>query len=332
MWARRIFLAILAFVTVPLALGVAFEQWSRWHAFRTFSPPGTVIDVDGKRFHLHCEGEGEPTVILEAGLSIGGSQDWVKVQPEIARLTRVCSYDRAGILWSESRRERRDAFRLASDLHALLSAASETPPYVMVGHSLGGLFIRVFASRFEEEVVGFVFVDPSHPEQDERLPRTDSTRPEPPPPLLWRFRAATGIYRLRAKPANYGLPSGISKVVESFRPKTVAELAREEAAMGETMRQASETGLFSDRPLVVLTAALHGKPGMNQAQIREFQDTAVVLHAEVASLSTNSDHRIIEHAHHYIQLDTPQAVVRAITDVVSAVRGKSPLGPGEDQE
>ena len=132
-WIRRIVLGGAASLVLLLVAGVVYEQWSRRSAARTFPPVRNLVEFDGSLSHLHCIGDGSPTVILEAGLDTRGSQAWVAVQPEIGSTTRVCSYDRAGIFWSEPRQEPRDANRIAEELHALLAAASESAPYVSVG-------------------------------------------------------------------------------------------------------------------------------------------------------------------------------------------------------
>ena len=149
--------------------GVVVEHALRPRVSRALRPPGRTVPVGGRQFHLHCTGDGHPTVILEAGIGGSGSQSWTAVQPEISSETRACSYDRAGVLWSEPGERPRDAETVAQELNAVLTSASISPPYVMVGHSFGGFFVRVFADRFPEDVVGMVLVDASHPDQDSRL-------------------------------------------------------------------------------------------------------------------------------------------------------------------
>jgi pimeloyl-ACP methyl ester carboxylesterase len=317
-WIRRIALSTVVIVALLAAVGVAYERWSRWSADRTYPPIGELVEVDGTRSHLSCEGEGVPTVVFEAGWSGGGSLDWTLVQSDISELTRACSYDRAGILWSERRPGPRDANRLAEELHGLLEAAGEAPPYVMVGHSLGGPLVRVFDARFPGEVTGFVFVDVSHPDQFERVP-PEARRPLP--DLSWtRLRAATGLYRLRAREPGYGLPSEAIEVVKHLIPRSVAALADEQEAFDEILGQARDAGPLGDRPLFVLTASNHARPGMSQAAIVNAQRAWVALQMELAGLSTNSVQRTVEGAHHYIQLARPEAVVEATRDVVTAVR------------
>lgn len=325
-WVRRIALSVLALVVLTVFGGVAVEQWSRWKADRAYPPLGELVEVGGAWSHLNCAGDGEPTVVLESGWSGGGSLDWTLVQPKLSELTRACSYDRAGILWSEPRRGPRDANRIAEELHGLLEAAGEAPPYVMVGHSLGGPLVRVFDVRFPGEVVGFVFVDVSHPDQNERLPpEAKGSLPD----LSWtKLRAATGLYRLSARAPSYGLPSEASEVLKHLMPRGVSALADEQEALDDVFQQAGDTGPLGDRPLVVLTASNHARPGMSQAAIVSAQRAWLALQMELAALSTNSIQRTVEGAHHYIQLAKPEAVVDATREVVTAVRDGTRVSQG----
>lgn len=318
-WTRRVVLFVAVFVVLVLCTGVAYEQWARRSVARDFPPPGVLIEYKNKLSHLHCTGEGAPTVVLEAGHGVAGSLAWASVQPGIAADTRVCSYDRAGILWSEPRDEPRDAAHITEELHGLLEAALESPPYVMVGHSLGGLLVRVFADRFPSEVAGVVFVDAAHPEQFDRYPAKvreflSEAESSLPSPRLFRLWTAVGAYRFRLDtPQN---------AVQAFLPRTIPwGFLGERMARDATAEQAAESEALGDRPLIVLTAGVGPRyPGVQDAALREFYDTWLALQAELASLSTNSDHRVIEGATHNIQRDDPEAVIAAVRDVVNAVR------------
>ena len=151
-WIKRVARGFGALAVGLVLTGLSYEQWSRMSAGGAFPPPGELIDVDGRQAHLYCIGEGSPTVVLEAGMGFSGSLDWAAVQPEMGEVTRVCSYDRAGIMWSESGPGPRDAHRIADELHSLLRAGGEAPPYILVGHSLGGLFNRVYDARYPGEL------------------------------------------------------------------------------------------------------------------------------------------------------------------------------------
>ena len=130
-------------------------------------PLGQMIDIGGRRIHLNCTGSGAPAVIVENGGG-GFSAEWALVQPEVAKLTRICTYDRAGYAWSDRGPIDDGIEEIVGDLNLLLRTAHINPPYVLVGHSLGSLYIRAYQRRFPEQVVGLVFVDGT-PDEDVRM-------------------------------------------------------------------------------------------------------------------------------------------------------------------
>lgn len=139
-------------------LGYVYEHQARARDATVYPPPGRLLDVGGYRLHLNCTGAGGPTVVLDYGLE-GSYFDWYRVQPEVASFTRVCSYDRAGYGWSDDSPKPRVPSVMAEELHALLHAAGEKPPYIVVGHSYGVLIAEMFAYRFPQETAGAVLVD-----------------------------------------------------------------------------------------------------------------------------------------------------------------------------
>lgn len=324
-WLKRIALGLLALLIVLVALGMGYERWSRRHLARTLAPTGRLIDVGGHRLHLHCSGTGTPTVVLEAGGEPRGSQSWFAVRPELAATTRVCTYDRAGYVWSESGPEPRDAATIAGELQRLLARASETPPFVLVGHSVGGAFVRVFADRYPDDVAGLVFVDSSHPEEEARRPPEMSADRASVAITQWMLQiaAATGVLRLLAPLA---VPDGYPETFEVFLPQGMATLVSEFKALHSTLAQDQQARLSTDLPLVVLTGG-QSFAGLPEGLRERMESVRLDMQRELAAFSRNSDHRIIADARHYIQLDDPEAVITAVADVVAAVRDDSPLGP-----
>lgn len=333
-WFRRIVLGVLALVLVAIAGGLTFEQWSRWRASRDFPAPGQLVAFDGGRAHLTCQGTGTPTVILESGHGAGGSEDWVKVQPAIAEETRVCAYDRGGIMWSTPRAGPRDATRIADELHALLRAADEPGPYVMVGHSLGGAFVRVFAGRFPDAVVGLVFVDATPPGLMSRMPADmQAAMSARPPELLVRLLAAIGVMRvMRFGDAGFPemWPDSARAAIRAMLPLSVRGILGERAAIDDALAEAGAVTTLGNRPLVVLTAGKHRAPpsGVSDSSIALFEQLWQGMQNELATLSSNADHRTIASSDHYIQLDDPGAVIDAVSRVVRSVRGNIPLQDG----
>ena len=163
--------AILWLVGALLALTVAgaiYQAIATKLAERAYPPPGEMVDVGGYSLHINCVGQGNPTVVLDTALE-AMSTSWVRVQQEVSGTTRVCAYDRSGMGWSEMGLEPRDAKQVSGELHALLEGAGIEGPYVLVGHSFGGLYTQTYAARYPDEVAGVALVESSHPQQFSRL-------------------------------------------------------------------------------------------------------------------------------------------------------------------
>ena len=166
-WLQRGLRGLLAMIIILPLSGALYQAIATEIDKRNHQPPGQVVDVGGYRLHLYCIGEnvmGSPTVILEQGLG-GTSAAWARVQPEIAKTSRVCAYDRAGMGWSDLGPEPRDAQHIATELHSLLHNAGIPGPYVLVGWSFGGFYVRMYAGEYPTEVAGMVLLDSSHPDQ-----------------------------------------------------------------------------------------------------------------------------------------------------------------------
>ena len=188
---------ILAVLLILLLVGWIYEPMAEAAEAKANPPPGQMVDVGGYRLHIHCTGSGSPTVVIESGWG-ESSATWGWVQPEIAKITRVCTYDRAGMGWSEPSPFPRTARQFAKELHTLLAKANESGPYVLVAHSLGGYTVRVYAYDYPGEVSGLVMIDV----QD--LPAADGAAPKPAPKpgrnSLPALMARVGLARLLAGP------------------------------------------------------------------------------------------------------------------------------------
>ena len=277
-----------------------------------------MVDVGGHSLHIDCLGEGSTTVILEAA-NLGMSAHWIWVQQQLAQTTRVCAYDRAGMGWSERGPEPRDARQVSGELHTLLKGADTEAPYVLVGHSYGGLYARMYATRYPKQVSGVVLVDSSHPEQFTRSPQgremyEQTRRMGVFIPWLTRL----GVIRLtNFYPAHPDLPSQQRAQIEAFNSSTrqVVTTADEFRATPETNTQVSNMGSLGDKPLAVLSA------GEQSSSWFEMQD-------ELAALSPDSIHRVVDGAtHESLLYDKGDSKVTsaAIEQVVDAVRTDQPL-------
>ncbi len=307
------------------------------------APTGRLIDVGGFRLHIHCTGKGSPSIVLDAALG-GSSLSWSLVQPELATLSRACSYDRAGFGWSDSGPMPRTAGRIADELRTLLERAGVPPPFLLVGHSFGGLVALIFAHRFRSETAGMVLVDPAHAE--------DWVRPAPKEQVLidrgvrlCRYGAVTarvGLARVVAALVGLGqltLARGLVKVVSRGRlsrqdeailapiwklpPEVRPALAqfwtkpRFFEALGSQIESicvsAAEVleataGGFGDLPLVTISSTNPGDYRLRQ------QD-------RMAALSTRGRHVMASNSGHWVPLDQPKVVIDAVKDVLQATRG-----------
>jgi len=285
---------------------------------RTYLPPGEMVDVNGHLMHINCMGEGGPTVILEAA-NLGMSAHWVRVQQQLAKTTRVCAYDRAGMGWGETGPEPRDARQISSELHTLLKGADTEGPCVMVGHSYGGLYARVYAARYPNQVAGVALVDSSHPEQFTRSPQGramyEQTRRMG---VVIPWLARLGVIRLtNFYPAHPDLPAQQREQIEAFNSSTQqwVTTVEEFSATPQTNDQVRSMGSLGDKPLAVISA------GEQSSSWLEMQE-------ELAALSSDSIHRVVEGATHesllYDKGDS-QVSSAAIEQVVEAVRTDQPL-------
>lgn len=196
---------LVALVVVVVLVGIAYQAIGNARDTRRFPPPGQMVDVGGYCLHIHSMGEGGPTVVFESALG-GSSLSWALLRSDVAKLTRACSYDRAGLGWSDADPMPRTPQRIVKELHTLLINARTTGPYVLVGHSFGGLTARLYAAQYPEEVVGMVLVDPAHPSQRLQMTAEQRKRLETGARLSRRgaILARLGIARLTAFLVNAG--------------------------------------------------------------------------------------------------------------------------------
>ena len=190
-WVGRSVLGIASVLAVAAAAGTAYQAIASARDYRAFPPPGRLVDVGGHRLHIFCTGEAQPslaTVILEAGTAFSVPA-WQLVQPAVAATTRVCSYDRAGNGWSEAGPLPRDARQIANELHALLGREGISPPYVLVGHSFGGMYARAYTGAHPAEVAGMVLVEILHIPTSSRAHQRGTLRS--------RLSSACSVLRLR---------------------------------------------------------------------------------------------------------------------------------------
>lgn len=306
--------------------GAAYETAMRRQAVRDFRMPGRLVDVGaGRRIQIDCRGSGSPTVVLESGLDANGSLSWALVHDSIANTTRVCAYSRAGIMWSDPSTRPFSSEGVARDLRAALGSAGETGPFVLVAHSLGGPYAMMFTKLFPADVVGLVLVDASHPDQFERFRDAigKSLQPTTQSVAIGDALAWTGLVRLlriEANPTSW--PAGLRREASAFFPSSLHALRRETGGIPTTLASVSAARSLADRPLVVLSAGLGPSPdaihqmGITAEQGARVSQVSRTLREDEAAWSSRGRHVVVSDAGHYIQFDRPDAVIRAVRDVL----------------
>ena len=292
-------------------------------------PLGRLIDIGGYSLHINYTGKGGPAVVMEAGLG-GYSLDWSLVQPEIAKFTSVCTYDRAGYGWSDSGPIPRTSKQIVKELHVLLVNAGIRPPYVLVGHSFGGLNVRLYASMYSDDVAGIVLIDSSHEEQFLRLPKEYAKFQSLNLKVqnIGRLLAPLGVMRLMKMPLPFvykKLPLEIQLMIKKvgFYPKGYSASYHELRALKESMVQVRAATKIPNIPLIVLSS----KNTVSRSEVPagipvdKINKAHIELQRELAALSSKSEHIITKKSGHYIQLDQPELTVEAIRKIVDQVRG-----------
>jgi len=317
LWLRIIVRSLLTLVILLAIAGFLYQNISEARDRRFNAMPGQLIDVGGYKMHIHCSGQGTPAVILDSGM--GDSYiSWSKVQPQIAKFTRICSYDRSGLGYSESGPRPRTSKVMAEELHQLLHNAEIPPPYILVGHSMGGYNVRLFASLYRSEVAGMVLVDSSHPEQQKRFPQelSDLDKTWLREQEFLAFSTPFGIPRLLGFCGNDAKIRAVDCNFHSAR-EGVAELK----TVAESAAQTAATGSLGDMPLAVLSHDPDKPdPDLPFDLLQPTNDAWQQMQEELSHLSTRGTHVIAKHSGHYIQLDRPDQVIEAVRKVMNEAR------------
>ena len=306
-----------ALILLLAAIGAAYEAIESSREERK-PPPGRLVDVGGHKMHLDCTGQGTPAVILESGLW-DNSIVWHNIQPEIAKLTRVCSYDRAGLGYSDPRPDQvPDSRNIARNLHTLLGKAGVNPPYILVGHSLGGIHIRVYEHLYPSDVVGMILVDSRHPDEEKRLP------PE--------MNKIQSLLYLKSKLWGLTVPLGIPRllgacgVTVECHWQTIQAREAEVQAIAASADEARHAGSLDSLPLVVVSRDPEkgATPESTPPEVsHRVEEQWVQMQEELARLSTNGSRVVAIGSTHYVQIDRGDVVIATIQKVLDAARSTS---------
>jgi pimeloyl-ACP methyl ester carboxylesterase len=329
-WTKHVIAGMVGLVLVLLLAGVVFQFVMTRIDARRYPAPGEMVEVGGYSLHLYCTGSeaGAPTVVMDSGLG-GTVLDWQLVQPELAKSTRVCTYDRAGMGWSEAGSQPRTSRQIIKELHTLLGNAGVRGPYVLVGHSFGGTNMQVYASQYPDEVAGIVLVD-SALEDEEAVTFTKSLQPSP---VLLKIYATIGLtllpYTLGAETPSLTSPEleDEQAAISSHR-KHIFAIADETFSLEESFAENRAHPMsLGNKPLMVLTAGSVQTEGTGLSP--EQADQLDMLHSEsqaaLTRRSENARQIIAEDSGHYLQVEKPELVRNAIRQVVEAARNGARL-------
>ena len=322
---RAIYKIILVLIILMVAILIA-GSIAKAKLANKYPAPGQLVDVGGYQMHIYCTGQGSPTVILEAG-SGDSSLIWAKVQPKIAKSTRVCSYDRAGLGWSNPSPYPRSATTMVEELHTLMTNAKIDGPYVFVGHSLGGMLVRMFAHKYPNDISGMVLVDSLHEARMIRNPDLAEAIQEATGQFrMFAFLNSTGITALAPQSIpNPGLPAEANQRHQALMASTdalatwLAELKTGEENCAEAL--AMQINSFGNLPLVVISAG-HGDPlaSFSDAENQRLWENMQIEQTELVALSSQGKQIIAEKSGHHVQLDQPELVIDAILEMTSALQ------------
>lgn len=321
---EQVVLSLIGLGAVAVAASSGYNAIAL-HRFRAH-PPGEMLVVNGHTMRIECMGTGSPTIVLDAGLGNDGLI-WGGVQPVLAKTTHVCSYDRAGFGWSDALPPPRDADHIATELHRLLATAHISGPIVLMGHSISGIYIRDYATRYPAEVAGLIFVDGSTPLQNRHpaFKALDAKRQPWYSVLVNQGAFALGLPRLFV---------GCSQSLAGFSPyaaklqgedrchEQFGAIAGEEESFDRSGEETIHTGPYGALPILIFsqdiaTASSEGEP-------RELGNAWDQMQEDLKKLSTRSRRIIAKGSSHYIQLNRADLIEREVPLFVEQIRGTGP--------
>lgn len=288
------------------------------------APSGQFIQLaDGRHISILCVGRGTPTILLDAGLSLG-IRSWRKVQPDLGKIARTCAYNRAGYVPSEPGPMPRDAVRVAKDMHALLVSAGLPAPYILVGHSIGGVNVRMFANLYPQDVAGLVLIDPVF-HDDNRLMSASSAaaaKALSDDDALSRkcigaiaqntpWSASDASFKDCGPPPSPNDPAG-----RAMARTVMSEFDQLDASDAEVRASQSSPAHF---PMVVLTSDSNGLP-LTPQETAKLNEVKIRAHRSIAATSTRGRQELVANSGHVIQMDQPNAVIQAVQEVVNGAR------------
>ena len=326
-YLARLAIVIALGLILCVTAGAVYNAVANLYLQHRYPAPGKLFVVNGSKMHLYCTGSGSPTVVLDSGLG----DDWLvwqKVQPELSKITHVCSYDRAGLGWSDPQHGPRGALTISEQLHSLLQQARVPGPLLLIGHSAGGLYARAFAGKYPAEVTGIVFVDASSPEAFHALPsrqERDMLRQARHQKAFWLWlNEVTGWQRLSGncdRLTRKGLEeyANFAKA-EACRPPFVNSWLGEWDDFESSADDVAKLSCCGTLPILVISR----DPNIGQLDTdaqRLHNPTWASVQESLKNLSTRSRRIIARNSGHYVLIDRPEVITRNVQHLIQELRG-----------
>jgi pimeloyl-ACP methyl ester carboxylesterase len=313
---RWLLVTEILLIVILAIVGAIYQARSNARQQQLYPPPGKLVEMGGYRLHLYCTGQGEPTVVLDYGLS-GSYLDWYFVQPEVARFARVCSWDRSGYGWSERSPNPQVASEIARELHSLLERAGGEPPFILVGHSLGAFDVRMYAQLYPEQVAGIVLVDGAVPDED--IPFTWRNRWQL---KLLQYTAPFGLPRWRGWCT--GGPEAIRPMKRAFscRSKVFRAHYEQWSVLPQSAAEVRKLGSLGDLPLVVISRDPK-RNAKKDGSVPAYEQRWQQQQQELLQLSSRATYMIAADSGHSVPVDRPDVVVEGIRRVMQQVVEKN---------
>lgn len=332
---KKRFLLVLLCIPLFIAGGFFYQTIATTFEQHAYPPPGELVDLGGYKLHMQVMGDGEYTVVLDSGMACF-SLGWMLVQPEIAKFARVLSYDRAGYGWSDESPLPRTSRNIVSELHHMLKIAKVPPPYILVGHSFGGVNMRLYAATYPDEVAGIILVDSAHEEHFQKMPvwpRRVIERFVIQPPVA-TFGTAIGFTRLftylmDVRNMLKSLPEEAQETYLALicTTKYVKAVAQEFSYFSQINEAPQKVG---DKPLSVISAGLDilsEERGYDREFLDEISAVWKKLQKDLLGFSSKSKHVIAEQSGHMISHQQPDLIVEAVQQMIAEVANPDQFHP-----
>lgn len=324
-WLKRILLGFLVLLGLLLIIGFIFERISRSNA-EDLIPHGQFADVGGHKLHYYIKGEENPTIVFESALDPAGHLQWFNLQQKISEFATTISYDRAGLLWSERGNNPKTGEKMAEELHLLLEKANVSKPYILVGHSLGGVILRSFVSKYPQDVKGVILVESASPNDDEYLSdELYTTVNEGMPSGILKFANSIGIARLMFKGMfpdkeefNY-----LNTLMPALLYKSAYGVLEEGDQIPLLKKEANSIKSFGSIPLYVISATDSNRFDSmitDEKLKNELIDAWAEMQRDLLKLSTDSEQILVPNSSHYINEDKPEVIVEAVRNMISKAK------------